>query len=59
MNKLLLSRAEAAKALSLSTRTIDKLIAGAQLKATRIGRAVRVHFEELDRFARKGTLTTW
>jgi excisionase family DNA binding protein len=56
--KLLLSRTEAANALSLSTRTIDKLISSGQINSTRVGRAVRVHIEELDKFARRGTLTT-
>ena len=39
---------EAAAALRLSEITIRRMIARGELRATRIGRAVRVHSEELE-----------
>jgi excisionase family DNA binding protein len=51
--KLLFTRAEAAEMLSLSLRTIDTLVMNKQLKAVRIGRAVRIPLDELQRFLRR------
>lgn len=57
MTKLLLSRREAAQSLSLSIRTLDKLIATGQLPTTRIGRSVRIHVDTLEAFASTGSVT--
>ena len=57
MIKLLPRRREAAQSLSLSIRSIDKLIASGQLPTTRIGRSVRVHVGTLEAFASTGSIT--
>jgi excisionase family DNA binding protein len=51
--KLLFTRSEAAQMLALSLRTIDTLVVNKQLKAVRIGRAVRIPLDELQRFLRR------
>lgn len=51
--KLLFTRAEAAEMLSLSLRTIDTLVMNKELKAVRVGRAVRIPLDELQRFLRR------
>jgi excisionase family DNA binding protein len=56
--KLLLSRSDAAKALAVSLGTLSKLLRSGHIKTTRIGRAVRVHVDDLAEFARKGTAKT-
>jgi excisionase family DNA binding protein len=55
--KLLFTRSEAAQMLALSIRTIDTLVVTKQLKAIRIGRAVRIALDELQRFLRRGHST--
>lgn len=57
MTKLLLSRREAASSLSISLRSVDKLIETEQLTPTRIGRRVLVHIDEAEAFAAKGSIT--
>ena len=39
---ILLTRKEAAKELSVSTKTIDRLITNGTFRPTRIGRAIRI-----------------
>jgi excisionase family DNA binding protein len=56
-HKLLYSRKQAAEALSLSVRALDQLILSGQLGATRVGRRVTCHVDELERFAQHGTRT--
>jgi excisionase family DNA binding protein len=51
---LLLSRREAAEQLGVSTDTIARLIARGQLRAVRIGRAVRVPREDVALVAARG-----
>jgi excisionase family DNA binding protein len=48
---LLLTREEAAKELAVCTKTIDNLITARLIKPCRIGRAVRIRFDQLQRFA--------
>jgi excisionase family DNA binding protein len=48
--KLLLTRKEAAQALSVSLRFLDGLIGSKQLQARRLGRRVLVEHRELERF---------
>jgi excisionase family DNA binding protein len=57
MPKLLFTRSEAAEMLSLSIRTVDTLIGNKQLKAVRIGSAVRIALDELQRFMRRDHTT--
>lgn len=54
--RLLFSMREAAEALAVCERTVGNLIARGELRAVRIGRAVRVHLDDLTAFivARKG-----
>ncbi len=47
---LLLTRQDVAVRLALSVPTIDRLIGRHELKAVRIGRAIRVRVTDLDRF---------
>jgi excisionase family DNA binding protein len=54
-DKLLYSRKEATQLLSLSLRTIDKLICSKELKVRRIGRKVLIHREVIEAFARRDT----
>ena len=46
----LLSRAEAADCMAVSTRTVDRLIADGSLRAHKLDRSVRVSEEDLQRF---------
>ncbi|MFL6435990.1 MAG: helix-turn-helix domain-containing protein [Terriglobales bacterium] len=56
--KLLYSKAEAARMLSLSLRTIDYLIATGELTARRVGRRVLLSYNSLTLFTRKDHLET-
>lgn len=49
---ILVSKREAAKALSISLRTLDYLIASKEIGARRIGRRVLIPRKALDNFAR-------
>jgi len=53
MDKILLSRTEAAAALGVSTRSLDYLIRTGGLVSRRIGRKRLVAWTELKRFASK------
>lgn len=53
--RLLYTRAEAAKLLGLSIRTLDNFVAQGFLKPTRAGRLVRFTPSELERFAIEGS----
>jgi excisionase family DNA binding protein len=55
---ILVSKREAAKALSISIRTLDYLIASKQLAARRIGKRVLVPRRALESFARRDHPTT-
>jgi excisionase family DNA binding protein len=55
MNDLLVTREEAAEALRLSLRTVDKLLAAGQILARRVGRRVLIPRTEIERFARGTT----
>jgi hypothetical protein len=57
MSKLLLSRREAASSLSISIRTLDKLVETEQLSPIRIGRRLLSHIDEAEAFAAKGSVT--
>lgn len=50
--KLLYSRRDAAHALSISTRSLDYLIAGKRLMTRRLGKKVMIPHGELVRFAK-------
>lgn len=54
MDKLLLTRSEAATALSLSKRAIDYLIANGRLTSRKIGKRRLIPREALERFAKCG-----
>jgi excisionase family DNA binding protein len=47
------TRAQAAEAISVSLRTIDKLLAVKELRCVRIGKAVRIPADSLRAFLRK------
>lgn len=47
---LLLTKSEAAEALRISARKLDRLIASRQLRAVKLGRHVRITPAELLRF---------
>ena len=49
--QILLSKRDAAQALSISPRTLDYLIARKQLTVTRIGKRVLVSRKALEKFA--------
>jgi excisionase family DNA binding protein len=51
MKELVVTRGEAAEALRLSVRTVDKLLAAGQLSARRVGRRVLIPRSEIERFA--------
>ena len=53
MEKVLLSIPEAAERLSLGRSKLYELMTAGELKAVRIGRAVRLHTSEIDRFAER------
>jgi excisionase family DNA binding protein len=52
MARLLLTRAAAARGLSVSLPTLDRLIRAGHLRVLRLGRAVRVPEDELRRLSR-------
>lgn len=49
----LLTREQAAERLAISIVTIDRLILRRELRAVRIGRAVRVRVADLERFVER------
>ncbi len=49
MPKLTISRAEAAAAIGVDVQTIDRLITGNKLRASRIGRRVVVRVVDIER----------
>lgn len=51
--KILYSRAEAAEMLSLSVRTLDRLISNGILRVRPKGRRILVHVSEIERVAAK------
>jgi len=57
--KILLSRIEAAEALSLSVSSVDMLISGGKLKALHKGRRVLIHITEIERIAAKEIPRIW
>lgn len=52
VGRLAYSMREAADSLGICERSIWQAIKDGKLKATRIGRSVRIHRDELDRFLR-------
>ena len=52
----LLTVGEAAKQLSLSERTLRRMIAGGDLPAVRLGRAVRIRQEDVFHIVRAGLI---
>ncbi|MBX3402999.1 MAG: helix-turn-helix domain-containing protein [Phycisphaeraceae bacterium] len=48
------SIAETAHELTVSTRSVWRWIAAGEIKAVRLGRAVRIPASEIERIARKG-----
>jgi excisionase family DNA binding protein len=57
-DKIVLSRREAAEALGISLDTLAALIANGELRALRIGKAVRVPREEIEGLIRRGRAQT-
>lgn len=55
---ILLSRREAARLLSVTTRLIDRLARDGEIRPTRLGRRVLVARTELERYVRQQTATT-
>ncbi|MFO0852414.1 MAG: helix-turn-helix domain-containing protein [Gemmataceae bacterium] len=55
MTTALLTKKEVAAQLRISTRTLDRLRAGGQLRATKVLGTVRFTAAELDRFITKNT----
>ena len=55
--KLLVTKQEAAEMLSVSTRTIDRLLQGKELPYRRIGHSVRIPFDSLKAFTRRDSTT--
>jgi excisionase family DNA binding protein len=51
--KILYGRNDAAEILSISARTLDRLIAAGEIKAIRKGSRIMIHCNELERWARK------
>jgi excisionase family DNA binding protein len=51
--KLLYSRAEAAEMLSLSVRTLDRLISNGMCRVKSKGRRILLHISEIERLAAK------
>ncbi len=51
MKELIVTREEAAEALRLSLRTVDKLLAAGEMSARRVGRRVLIPRSEIERFA--------
>lgn len=54
-NQRLFTRRQAAEILGVSAKFLEKLEQRNLLRVTRIGRAVRVPIEEVERLAREGT----
>jgi excisionase family DNA binding protein len=52
-DQILLSRREAARALSISLRTLDSLVSSKQLPVRRIGRRSLIPLAALEQFARR------
>jgi excisionase family DNA binding protein len=52
-SRLLFPKAEAARLLGVSLRTVDYMLARGDLKARRIGKRVLFERSELERFARR------
>jgi len=57
-DKIVFSRREAAEALGISVDTLAALIANGELRAVRIGKAVRVPREEIEKLIRRGRART-
>ena len=57
-DKIVLSRREAAEALGVSIDTVAALIASGELRAVRIGKAVRVPREEIEALIQRGRAQT-
>jgi excisionase family DNA binding protein len=57
-DKSVFSRREAAEALGISVDTLAALIANGELRAIRIGKAVRVPREEIEDLIRRGRAQT-
>jgi excisionase family DNA binding protein len=57
ITKLLVTKQEAAEMLSVSTRTIDRLLQGKELPYRRIGHSVRIPFDSLKAFTRRDSAT--
>jgi excisionase family DNA binding protein len=51
MKELVVTREEAAEALRLSLRTLDRLLATGQISIRRVGRRVLIPRSEIERFA--------
>ena len=54
-SKVLFRRDEIAELLGVSVATVIDLTKSKQLRTVRIGRAVRVHADDFNEFARRGT----
>lgn len=52
--KIMYSRREAAKAMGVSERTIDRLRESGAIKSVEVGRNVLFSYEELARIAKEG-----
>jgi len=50
----LLDRHGAASYLHVSIRQLDAWVASGKIRATKLGRLVRIHLDELDRIGREG-----
>jgi excisionase family DNA binding protein len=55
IERILYTRQESAKLLSISVDTLDRLIAAKKLTARRVGRKVLLQHVELQKFSRKDT----
>lgn len=55
IDRLLYSRREAARLLSISERSLTHLISNKRVSVTRVGRRTLIHRDELLRFARIDT----
>jgi excisionase family DNA binding protein len=55
MEKLLFTRREVAALIGLSVASVEALTKSRQLKTVKVGRSVRIHVNDLQEFARKGT----
>jgi excisionase family DNA binding protein len=54
-NKVLLRRDEIAELLGISLASVISLCKSGQLRSIKLGRAVRIHVDDLAAFAKKGT----